>query len=399
MIDHKGVSVALYPALRFLLPARLRARIFPKHQVSRLSQPVIAKSPEIATHGLHDSITWIACEDVLLLKVTLPKMAASQRRAVVGFAIEELISQPLEQVHVVLGPRLNLAPQGHEDDVAEGGSWLVAVVSNAVMADLVAAHSATTAPMIPDVMALQVPDAGDWTVLAQADRVLVRMPDGTGFAASAAMLTTLWHAAGSPRVVLLGGQLPADIPVAAMGQLATSVDPSLKGFDLRSGRFARRGASIPKGARALAVVLAIAAFGHLMLLALDVAGLSRIAKTQEAAVRLALEATGQGVEGDVASALTAALAAQQPSSAAGFLPLLAQAFSALQPQAGQVQIKDLRYSQADNSLALTMEAPDLAALQSAETAFGDAGLVVVAGAATSGDGAAEVQMTLRKSLP
>ena len=138
------------------------------------------------------------------------------------------------------------------------------------MADLVAAHSASTAPMIPDVMALQVPDAGDWTVLAQADRVLVRMPDGTGFAASAAMLTTLWHAAGSPRVVLLGGQLPADIPVAAMGQLATSVDPSLKGFDLRSGRFARRGASIPKGARALAVVLAIATFGHLTLLALDV---------------------------------------------------------------------------------------------------------------------------------
>jgi general secretion pathway protein L len=200
-------------------------------------------------------------------------------------------------------------------------------------------------------------------------------------------------------VVLLGGQLPADIPVVAMGHLATSVDPNLKGFDLRSGRFARRGAGIPKGARALGIVLAIATLGHLTLLALDVAGLSRIAATKEAAVRTALDAAGQSVEGDVATALTAALAAQQPLSSAGFLPLLTQAFGALQPQAGQVQIKNMRFSQVDNTLALTMEAPDLAALQTAETAFDDTGLEVVAGAATSGNGAAEVQMTLRKSLP
>ena len=397
MIDHKGVSITRYPALRILLPARLRARLFPEHQASRLSQTAIAASPAASTHALCDSITWIACEDVLLLKVTLPKMAVSQRRAVVGFAVEESIGQPLEQVHVVLGPQISLDSLG--SDVAEGGAWLVAVVSNAVMADLVAAHSASAGPMIPDVMALQVPDAGDWTVLAQQDRVLVRMPDSTGFAASAAMLSTLWQAAGSPRVVLLGGQLPADIPVAAMGHLATSVDPNLKGFDLRSGRFARRGAGIPKGARALGIVLAIATLGHLTLLALDVAGLSRIAATKEAAVRTALDAAGQSVEGDVATALTAALAAQQPLSSAGLLPLLTQAFGALQPQAGQVQIKNMRFSQVDNTLALTMEAPDLAALQTAETAFDDTGLEVVAGAATSGNGAAEVQMTLRKSLP
>lgn len=404
MIDHKGVTAARFPALRSLLPDRLRARLAPKlkqtakHDGSgQPSAPAMAASHATSTHVASDSITWIACEDVLLLNVTLPKMAPAQRRAVVGFAVEESIAQPLEQVHVVLGPHINLNPQ--TSDTAEAGGWLVAVVSTAVMADLVAAHSASTAPLIPDVLALQIPDAGDWAVLAQTDRVLVRLPDGTGFAASPAMMPTLWHAAGSPRVVLLGGQLPADIPVAAMGQLASSIDPSLKGFDLRTGRFARRGAGVPQGARALAIVLAIAALGHLTLLALDIAGLSRIATKQQDAVRAALAAAGQQVEGDVATALTAALAAQQPSSAAGFLPLLAQAFGALQPQAGQVQIKDMRFSQSDNSLALTMEAPDLAALQTAETAFGDAGLAVVAGAATSGDGAAEVQMTLRKSLP
>lgn len=404
MIDHKNVSVTLPPALRFLLPSRLRAQVAPRRDANaehdgraRLPEPALGPSSALSTHDLPDGFTWVACEDVLLLNVTLPKMAASQRRAVVGFAVEESIAQPLEQVHVVLGPQLDLGSQ--RGDLAEGGSWLVAVLSKTVMADLVAAHAASTAPMIPDVMALQVPEPGDWTVLAQQNRVLVRMPDGTGFAASPEMLPTLWHAAGSPRMVLLGGHLPAGIPVGAAGQLAAPVDLSLKGFDLRAGHFARRGAGVPKGARALAIVLMIAALGHLALLVLDVAGLSRIAKTQEAAVRAALEATGQGIDGDVATALTAALAAQQPSSAAGFLPLLAQAFGALQPQAGQVQIKDIRFSQADNSLALTMEAPDLAALQTAETAFGDAGLAVEAGAATSGNGAAEVQMTLRKSLP
>ena len=119
----------------------------------------------------------------------------------------------------------------------------------------------------------------------------------------------------------------------------------------------------------------------------------------EAALRTALEAKGQVSGGDIDTALTAALAARQPPASGDFLPFLAQAFEAITALTGQVQIKDMRFMQAQNTLTLTVEAPDLAALQTAETALVDAGLQVDTGAATTGNGAAEAQMTLRKAAP
>ena len=97
--------------------------------------------------------------------------------------------------------------------------------------------------------------------------------------------------------------------------------------------------------------------------------------------------------------MTAALASRQPATAGSFLPFLAQTFGAIAPLTGDVQIKDLRFIQAQNTLTLTVEAPDLAALQTAETALIEAGLQVDTGAATTDNGAAEAQMTLRKTAP
>ena len=199
--------------------------------------------------------------------------------------------------------------------------------------------------------------------------------------------------------MLLGGVLPAELPVAAHVALEKFIDPKLLKFDLRSSRFARPGAGLPKGARAIALVLAVAIMGHLSLLALDIIGLRRIAAAQETALRLALEAAGQPVVGDIDSTLTTVLTAQGKPESGEFLPLLAQSFGAIGPQAGQLQIRDLRFAEGQNALTLTIEAPDLAALQSAETAFASAGLQVSAGAATTADGAAEAQMTLRRTAP
>ena len=325
------------------------------------------------------------------MKVSLPKMAAAQRRAAVAFAIEDLIAQPLDQVHVVLGPESSSA--------GNAGSWLVAVVSNAVMADTIAAHPEMTGVLVPDVLALQVPDAGDWSVLAQNNRILVRLADRSGFATTPAMLPVLWAAGGSPRLVVLGGELPADMPVAVRAELAAAPDYKMLAIDLRSGRFARSGAGWPKGARRLAVVFTVAVFGHLALLGLDVIGLGRIAATKDADLRLALDAKGQPSTGDLDAALTAALSSNQPAISGDFLPFLAQAFGAIADQTGQVQIKDLRFVEAQNTLTLTVEAPDLAALQTVETALVDAGLQVDTGAATTADGAAEAQMTLRRATP
>lgn len=385
----KSVSLAVRPDLRLLEqtppladPAEPRLARYVEIQ-----QPINIKTEFLPPNG----VTFVPTETALLLNVTLPRMAASQRRSAVQFAVEDKIAQPLDQVHVVLGPKV------HDD----GGSaaWLVAVIGNAVMENIVATQPANAGAMLLDVLALQVPAEGEWAVLAANDRVLVRLPDWSGFATTSTLLPIFWKASGSPKIVLLGGVLPDEMPVAAFVAMEKSIDPNLLRFDLRTGRFGRPGAGLPKGARAVALVFALAIIGHLSLLALDIVGLRRIATTQESALRLALEAAGQPIVGDVGSTLTAALTAQNQPVSSEFLPLLAQSFGAISPQSGQLQIRDLRFAEAQNALTLTIEAPDLAALQTAETAFAAAGLQVGAGAATTADGAAEAQMTLRRTTP
>ncbi len=389
MSDHKGVSLAVRPAQRLLEhPSSLTepAQPSPAARVE-LSQTIDMNIELLPPQG----VTFVPTEIALLLNVTLPKMAALQRRSAVQFAIEDKIAQPLDQVHVVLGPKVQ------EDGTS--AAWLVAVVSNAVMEKHVATQPANAGAMLLDVLALQVPAEGEWAVLTFKDRVLVRLPDWSGFATTTAMLPTFWKVAGSPKILLLGGVLPDEMPVVAQEAMEKLTDPNLLRFDLRSGRFGRPGAGLPKGARAIAIVLALAITGHLSLLALDIVGLRRIAATQESALRLALESAGHPIVGDINSTLTAALAAQNQPMSSEFLPLLALSFGAISPQSGQLGIRDLRFSEAQNALTLTIEAPDLAALQTAETAFAAAGLQVSAGAATTADGAAEAQLTLRRTAP
>ncbi|OYU37720.1 MAG: hypothetical protein CFE33_19425 [Pseudorhodobacter sp. PARRP1] len=374
MIDHISVSTAL----RRLIPLSVRRSHRPHPAADRVNLPV-------------SDISFVPSETVLLLAVSFPKMAPAQRRSVAGFAVEDLIAQPLDQCHVVLGPQVKA------DDA--GGVWLVAVISLAVMDEIFRAHAGSQAVLLPDVLALQVPSDGAWSVLARDRRVLVRLPDATGFATDCTALAAIWAAAGQPKIVLLGGVLPEDLPIAEQTALALAPDPALRAIDLRRGRFARRGGGLPLGLRSLSLICAVALLGHLGLLLLDVLGLGRIAATQEATLRAALEAQGVTVQGDLVTTVTSVLAAQQPAKTGGFLRLLSDTFTALKPQIDTVQIKGLRYTRAPNTLSVTMEAPDLAGLQTAQTALTAAGLGVTAGAATSANGAAEVEMTLRGTTP
>jgi len=326
-------------------------------------------------------VAWLGGEDVLLLAVAMPSMPAAQRRAAVAFAVEDRIAQPLDEVHVVLGPSLG------------GGRWLVAVVSHTAMA---AQNAIAGLRLLPDTLALPVPAQG-WAVWGGA-RVLVRQADGSGFATSQQALPAFWAAAGSPPVTLYAGALPPGIPVAFMATLPV-LDAALATFDLRAGRHAGRGAGWPRGLRGLLAVLALAGLGHLALLTADVVALGRIAKTSATALHTALAATGQSTGTDLETALAQALAARQPAGQGGLLPLMVQIFTALAADAGRVTLQDLRYAAAGNTATLTLEAPDLATLQGVETALAGAGLTVSAGAATTGGGAAEVQMTITGPTP
>lgn len=327
--------------------------------------------------------TYIATESVLLLCVALPEMSAAQRRAACAYAVEDRIAQPLDQVHVVAGPPVPGRP----------GHWLVAVVAHSVV--LVAPPGQDV--LLPDVMALPVPEAGEWSVLVIGGRALVRLPDLTGFAVDTTLLPAFWRAGGEPAVVLYGGTLPPEIAVRATVALPALPDGRALGLNLRAGRHALRGAGVPRGLRSVITILVVAVVGHLALLTLDVTALRRTAVERETALRATLVQDGQPVEGSVDDALAAALAARQPMSTGGFLSLLGQALSALAPESGRILLKDLRYTQATETLILTVEGPDLGALQAVETALAASGLAVATGAATTGDGGAEVQMTIGES--
>lgn len=105
-------------------------------------------------------------------------------------------------------------------------------------------------------------------------------------------------------------------------------------------------------------------------------------------------------DSDLDAALTQALALRQPADGGrGVSGLLTQVFAAIGSQAGRVSVQDLRYAATENEAALTVEAPDLATLQAVQTSLSGTGLAVTAGAATTSDGAAEVQITIREGGP
>jgi general secretion pathway protein L len=294
----------------------------------------------------------------------------------VGFAVEDRIAQTLEEVHVVLGPQI--AP----------GRWLVAVAARSVLDRL--ATGRVDAALWPDVLMVPVPGTG-WAVWAEADRVLVRLPDRTGFAMPMDRLPAVWALAGTPAVTLYGGQLPEAVAVSARGVRPALPDPWLAGFDLRAR--SRTGAMVwPKGLRSLLIVVLVASLGHLALLGADVTAMNRLAAAREADLRRVLHLSP---EADLEMALAQALVARQPAAGPGMLDLLGRVFAAIADEAGRVSVQSLQYDAAEDAAVLTLEASDLSTLQAVEAALNGAGLAVSAGAATTRDGIAEVQLTLR----
>ena len=247
--------------------------------------------------------------------------------------------------------------------------------------------------LLPDVLTLPVPPEG-WAVLGQPGRLLVRLSDGTGFATAADNAVALWTMAGTPPVQSCGGPLPEGLAVAGTLPMPDAPDPALARFDLMAGMRPSGGLLLPRGWRLALAVAAAFLLGHLLIATADMIALSRLQSAHETKLRAALSAAGQPVGDDLTASLNQALSASGAAPASGFLDLAVQVFAAMADQAGQVTLSELRYGQ--DSIVMTLEAADLAALQQIEARLSDAGLTVQAGAATTRDGAAEVQMTVTR---
>ena len=354
--------------------ATFSAAALPDHDVA---SPLIATRPGAVPNG----VTFLPSEDVLLLSVALPAMSASQRRAAIGFAVEDDLAQPLDQVHVVLGPQM------------ANGRWLVAVVARQVLAQATVPQGHR---LLPDVVRLPIPDTG-WAVQSLNGRVLVRLADGTGLATDPASAALLWAMSGSPPLRSFGGALPDGMAVAETLPLPPALDPDLARFDLMTAIGPVDGVRVPRRLRLALRVLAAFLLGHLLIATVDMVALTRIQSGREDDLRAALTAAGQPVGADLAASLSQALSALGAAPKTGFLDLAPEVFAAMADHAGQVTLSDLSYAQ--DTITMTLEAPDLATLQQIEVALQTAGLSVQTGAATTREGAAEVQMTVSRGAP
>ena len=145
----------------------------------------------------------------------------------------------------------------------------------------------------------------------------------------------------------------------------------------------------------LAAVLALALAAHAAILGAETHALRGIADEREAVLRRELAARLGELPATVP--LDAALLRALPQAEAvvgGFLPLLAHVGEALEPLESEVAFRSLAYGAAEGSLAVMLEAPDLATLQRVEGDLAAAGLAVSAGVATTGEGAAEARYVI-----
>jgi type II secretion system protein L len=280
-------------------------------------------------------------------------------------------------------------------------AWRAAGALLAVLArDRMEAWAAQTGQnkkrLVPDVLALPIPNPGDLSVREAAGRVLARRADGTGFATRSEAFETFWQAEGRPQVVLFGGRMPDAVPVSASGQKTGAVPPDALSFDLMQGQWAREF----KGGRALwlrlAAVAGIALLAHLGILAAKTFALQRIAAERETELRAQLAARVPGLpEGTpVDLALRRALPPGQEGDPGGFTPLAARVSEALLPTVGSISVRNMTFTAQDGSLSILVEGPDLETLQQVEGSLAAAGLAVEMGVATTSDDLAEVRYVI-----
>ena len=333
------------------------------------------------TAGAPMAVVPVVSEAVLILRVALPALPKSQRRAAAAFAVEPFLAQPLEDVRVVLGPRL------------DEGVYLAVVIDRVVLAGLVA--QAGEARLVPDALLLPLPVVGQWTVAERAGRLLARLPDGTGFAASEPGFRAIWQQSGAPGLVWLHGTPPQDLPLARRATLAFPIvpEPGLAGFDLGYGRVPAW--REPRKLGALAAVLALGLCGHLALLAVEGQRLTARADGLERQVRQDLTARGIRVGTSVDAAVALALQGGNVGSGLGFLPLLGRAMGAMSGQAGSVTLQDIGFDSRSQQLSLTLVASGLGPLQDAAAALARAGLSASLGPSTLSQGQARASVAIQ----
>lgn len=345
----------------------------------------------VARSDVGTATVLVPSEQVLMLAVDLPLPSRRQRLSALPFAIEDLIADPIGEVHVALG--MELAPRRH----------LAAVVRHEVIAawvEKVVAAGLTHARIVPDALSLPVPEEGSWSVQVSGQRVLVRTAEATGFATSVPQLPVLWAAAGNPICIAYGEELPADITsvpgTIALEPLTTRL--LVPALDLRQGTYAKPRRSLPFTARKVMAIIAAGAVAHAAIATLDTLALQQIAENRRAEAQELVQQylPGVSVDDDFAAEVNELLTGGAGPSRSSFFPLLVRASTALGGGTPGVTLRALSYNARAGELSLQIEQADMNALQRTEAALASAGLSPVVGTPYVQNGVAGARIVVRQ---
>ena len=308
-------------------------------------------------------------ERILMLVVDLPFASRGQRQKAAPFAVEGLIAEPLDRVHVALGAEVS--DRRH----------LCAVVRNDLMdhwVGMLADAGLDHCILLPDALSLPTPPQGSWRIVVEGGRALVRTGDGSGFAVDVDALPATWEAGNRPRLIASGDALP-DVMRTGLDDMTLELDDGARPavvvapVDLRQGRYAatrRRSAVSPW--RAVALVAAAGVVAHIGILALDTLVLDGMADRREAETRalVAARAPDLGEQPDLVLAVDR-VAPLQSGADGRLVRSLGRVSSAL--SATPMSYRYIEYT-SDGALDLAVSVPGAATLDSATAALNGAAL-------------------------
>lgn len=363
------------------------------HSASLDHRPLVRLGPDgvvwLKAAGSGDPDVLVPSEYAPVFAADLPLAQLRLRMEALPFAVEERLSQPLDEMHVALGPEI--APRRYLAGV-------VAIATLRRWMDVLSAARISPRRIIPDATLLPEPGAG-WSVAVNDGRVLVRTREGEAFAASPAIFDAMWNAAGRPDLQQVGPAWLSELPPATVASEAVSPSGAARfEVDLLQGWRVGGEIGLRKPFAIAAGILAATALAHTMLLAVDTAVATRAAdqRLAEAGQMLAALAPNMAGEPDPVAALERML--PEPGAAgerSWFLPLLSRVSIALQPVSAGLAFQALTYDSADAALVIRIETSDLAALETVQQSLRDAGLDAQSSGSTVGDGRAESTLIVR----
>lgn len=234
----------------------------------------------------------VPSEKILTTVIDLPFPSRRQRVEAAPFAIEGLIAEPLNQVHIALG--MEVSDRRH----------LCSVVSHSIMQEWIALLQPMALEhciLLPDALALATPPLGSWRVVIEGARALVRTDDGGGFAIETDTLPVAWEAGGRPRLIAEGDALP-EVMREGVGEVSLTMGdashPAVVAppVDLRQGVYAAARPSMTSPWRAIGAVAAAGVAAHLALVGVDTLTLHGMAERREAETRRMIAERQPGLE-------------------------------------------------------------------------------------------------------